>query len=492
VTSRPRESEPISTRPEPVELMARALEQAAADCGAPGAGRKLLERADTMRILPPLAWGYSNPALLVAERLGISPPETALASIGGNGPQSIASRTALEISEGKLDVALIAGAECLGTRVSARRDPDHPVLAWTAQPAGTPEPLILDEERDPVTALERSACLDRPVRVFPLFANALRFASGRSIEDDAVFVSEMWARFSDVAARNPYAWSPIARTAEEIREVGPSNRMVAFPYPKLEIANDRVDQGAAFILCSLQSARDAGVPEDHMVFPVSGSDANDHWFLTHRMDLHSSPAIRLASARALGLADMGIDDIPHLDIYSCFPCAVQIAASEIGLPVDDPNRPLTLTGGLGFAGGPGNNYVSHAIATLATTLRGSGGTGLVTGLGWYSTKHSIGIWSSSPPTGGFCYENVQADVDVLPQRSPAPVGEQSTEGEVETYTVMVGRDNSPELGIVALLTAEGTRAWGTITDVDALLFMMTEEGCGRRARLRTDGRVEVH
>ncbi len=472
--------------------MVQALVDAAADCGAPGAGRKLLEKADSLRILPPLAWRYANPGLLVAEQLGISPPETALASIGGNGPQSIASRTALAISEGRLDVALIAGAECLGTRVSARRDPDHPVLAWTAQPAGTPEPVLLDEERDPVTALERSAALDRPVRVFPLFANALRFKSGRSIDDDAVFVSEMWAKFSDVASRNAYAWSRTARTAEEIRSVGPDNRMVAFPYPKLEIANDRVDQGAAFIMCSLESAKNAGVPDDHLVFPVSGSDANDHWFLTHRMDLHSSPAIRMASGCALSLAGIGIDDVAHLDIYSCFPCAVQIAAGEIGLPVNDPGRPLTLTGGLGFAGGPGNNYVSHAIATLATTLRRSGGTGLVTGLGWYSTKHSVGVWSSTPPTDGFRYEIVQKEVDALPQRAPAPVGEQNTEGEVETYTVMVGRDGSPELGIVALLTAEGARAWGTISDADTLSFMMAEEGCGRRARMRTDGHVEVH
>jgi acetyl-CoA C-acetyltransferase len=485
--------------------MARALEEAAADCdgsggsggsggsagsGGSGAGRKLLERADSLRILPSLAWGYSNPGLLVAERLGISPRETALASIGGNGPQSLASRAALAISEGKLDVCLIAGGECLGTRVSARRDPDHPVLTWTAQPAGTPEPVLLDEERDPVTALERSASLDRPVRIFPLFANALRFASGRSIEADALFVSEMWAKFSEVASRNPYAWSQKVRTAEEVRTVGPSNRMVSFPYPKLEMANDRADQGAAFIMCSLEAARSAGVPDDRTLFPVSGSDANDHWFLTHRMDLHSSPAIHLASARALGLAGIGIDDIAHIDVYSCFPCAVQIAAAEIGLPLNDPVRPLTLTGGLGFAGGPGNNYVSHAIATLAGVLRSVGGTGLVTGLGWYSTKHSIGVWSSSPPADGFRYENVQSEVDALPQRAPAPAGE-NIDGEVETYTVMVGRDDTPELGIVALLTPDGARAWGTITDSDTLSFMMTEEGCGRRARLRSDGRVEI-
>jgi acetyl-CoA C-acetyltransferase len=200
----------------------------------------------------------------------------------------------------------------------------------------------------------------------------------------------------------------------------------------------------------------------------------------------------MASGCALSLAGIGIDDAAHLDIYSCFPCAVQIAAAEIGLPVNDPGRPLTLTGGLGFAGGPGNNYVSHAIATLTSTLRRSGGTGLITGLGWYSTKHSVGVWSSTPPARGFRYENVQKDVDALPQRAPAVLGEQNTEGEVESYTVMVGRDEAPELGIVALLTAEGARAWGTITDVDTLSFMMAEEGCGRRARIRTDGRVEVH
>ena len=491
VNSRPRASEPISSRPEPVELMVRALEEAASDCGGSGAGRRLLERADTLRILPPLAWKYTNPGLLVAERLGISPRETALASIGGNGPQSIASRTALAISEGQFDVALIAGAECLGTRVAARRDPDHPALTWTTQPAGTPEPVLLDEEREPVTALERSASLDRPARVFPLFANALRYAARRSIEEDAVFVAELWARFSEVAARNPHAWSRTIRTPEQVRTTGPDNRMVTFPYPKLEMANDRVDQGAAFILCSLESAKDAGVPEDRILFPVSGADGNDHWFLTHRMDLHSSPAIHLASARALELAGIGVDDAAHLDIYSCFPCAVQIAAAEMGIPVDDPARPLTLTGGLGFAGGPGNNYGSHAIATLAGVLRQEGGTGVITGLGWYSTKHSVGVWSSTPPDEPFRYESVQSEVDALPQRAPASGGGESVEGEVETYTVMVGRDDGPELGIVALLTPEGARAWGTIPDAETLSSMMTDEGCGRRARLRADGRVEV-
>jgi acetyl-CoA C-acetyltransferase len=349
---------------------------------------------------------------------------------------------------------------------------------------------VFDEERDPVTALERAASLDRPVRVFPLFANALRAASGRSIEEDAVLVSEMWARFSEVAAMNPYAWSPKARTAEEIRTVSPDNRMVGFPYPKLQMANDRVDQGAAFIMCSLDAARSAGVPDERMIFPISGADANDHWFLTHRMDLCSSPAIRAAARRALSLANLTIDDVAHIDLYSCFPCAVQIAAGEIGLPVDDPGRALTITGGLGFAGGPGNNYASHSIATMATKLRSEPGNGLVTGLGWYSTKHSIGLWSSTPPSDRFHSESVQDEVDALPQRAPAPNGE-GAEGTIETYTVMVERSGEPGLGIVALLTADGARAWGNITDADTLSWLMTDDGCGHRARIRPDGRVEV-
>jgi acetyl-CoA C-acetyltransferase len=483
--------DPVTDRPEPVELMATALERAAEDCGGKGAGRRLLERSGSIRILPPLAWGYSNPGLLVSERLGIEPAETALASIGGNGPQSIANRSALAISEGKLDVVLVTGADCIGTRVAQIRDPDHPVLSWTTQPAGTAEPVKLDEDRDPVTAVEKGAGLDRPVRVYPLFANALRHAAGRTIEEESRFVAEFWSRFSTVAARNQYAWSSTESTAEEIMTTSPENRMIAFPYKMLEVANDRVDQGAGFIMCSLGTARDAGIPAERMVFLRSGSDANDHWYLTHRMDLHSSPAIRMAAGRALELAGTSADEIAHVDLYSCFPCAVQVGAAEIGLSLTDPSRPLTLTGGLGFAGGPGNNYGSHAIATLSGVLRSQGGTGLVTGLGWYQTKHSVGIWSSDPGEEPFRFESAQSEVDALPQRAPAADGADGTDGEIETYTVVFGRDATPELGIVAIITPEGARVWGTITDTDTLTTLTVEEGCGRRCRLRADGKVDV-
>jgi acetyl-CoA C-acetyltransferase len=490
VTDRPDETRPVTERAEPVELMARALRAAASDCAGGGAGDRLLAGAGSVRIMLPLSWRYVNPGLLVAQRLGLTPAELALTAIGGNNPQTVVNQTALAIANGDLDVALLAGAECIYTRLAARRDPGRPVLPWTTQPADTPEPVRLGIDRPPVTEVELARGLDRPITVYPLFENALRAAAGEGIVDHQRKVSEMWARFSEVAAGNPYAWSQRVRTAPELRTVGPTNRMVSFPYPKLFNANDRVDQGAAMIMCSVEAARSAGVPVGQWVFPLSGADAHDHWFLSHRADLRSSPAIRLAGTSALRLAGLGIDDIAHIDLYSCFPCAVEIGADELGLSIDDAARPLTVTGGLGFAGGPGNNYVSHSIATMAGALRRDpGSVGLVTGLGWYVTKHAVGVWSTTPPRHGFRFDNPQDDVDALPQRTP--LSDFEGDATVETYTVIHGRDGEPERAIVALLTKEDARVWGTLTDLDTLGELETDEGCGRPARVDAEGRTEL-
>jgi acetyl-CoA C-acetyltransferase len=266
--------------------------------------------------------------------------------------------------------------------------------------------------------------------------------------------------------------------------------MIAFPYRKRMNANDRVDMGAALVLCSLERARAAGVPEEKMVFPLSAADAHDHWFLTHRQDLHSSPAIALAGRAALEAAGVGIDSVDHLDLYSCFPCAVQMSATALGVDLEDRSRPPTVTGGLAFAGGPGNNYVTHSLATMAGRLRHRPGSiGLVTGLGWYATKHAVGLWGTTPPAGGFRHVEPQDEVDALPQRAPAA----DVEGEatVETYTVVHDREGRPTLGILAVLDGEGRRGWANVTHAEALAELEVEEGCGRRVRLLPEGRAEL-
>ncbi len=472
----------LTERDEPVELMAKVLDLAAQDCGSKNAGRKLLEQASLLCTIQSLAWQYINPAQLVAQKLSIEPKALSTTTTGGNSPQMVASYAARAIQNGRLDIVLVTGADCVYTRRAARKDPTHPALPWTVQPEDTPIPLTLGTNKDPTTTAESEVGLDRPAKVFPLFENAIRHANGWTLDEHRKKIGQLWSSLSKIAENNPHAWQQQAKTAEEIYQVDETNRMVCFPYTKLLNANMQVDQGAAFIMCSYEAAQRVGIDSDSLVFPVSGADADDHWFMSHRWDLHSSPAIKIASESALEMADKSIDDIEFVDLYSCFPSAVQIAANALRLPTNDPSRPLSITGGLTFAGGPGNNYVSHSISAMHKLLRGqSHKWGIITGLGWYVTKHSLGVWSSDPPQNGFQYANPQEDVNKLSQRPPT-----STEHHditVETYTVWHNRDGSPELGIASYLNGDGGRGWAKIHDQDTLIEIENNEGCGRRAEL---------
>jgi len=493
-----------AARPEPLELMTAALLAAAEDCdgapdgGAAPAGHFLVRAADSIRVVASLGWSVPDPARLVAARLGFAegeePAQLMVSSIGGNNPQALMHDACLAISRGEHEVVLVTGAEAMYARALARRDPARPWLEWAGQPAGTPPAQRFGVERPGATELELQRGVALPVHAYPLFENALRAANGWTLPEHAARIGALWSRCSEVAAGNPHAWIRRARTPEEIVTPGPANRMVSFPYPKLCTANMQVDQGAAFIVCSVAAARAAGVPEERWVFPLAGADGNDHWFISERPELHRSPAIRFAGAAALAQAGLGIDDIAFVDLYSCFPVVVQMAAAALGLALDDPARPLTLTGGLTFGGGPGNNYTSHGIAQAVGALRGAPGrAALVSGLGWYATKHSLGVYASRPPAHGgaqpFAWQNVQAAVDALPRCKFD--ADAAGAVRVETYTVTFDREGAPERGIVACRTDEGARAWGNVSDRDALALLCAEEGIGRSGDLAPDGTLTL-
>jgi len=491
-------------RPEPLDLMVAALRAAAEDCdgaapgGAAPSGDALLRRADSVRVVASLGWHPANPALLVAARLGRAerdlPAELVLTSAGGNSPQALMHDACRAVSRGERDVVLVTGAEAMYARALARRRPGRGRLEWAGQDEGTPAPTPFGTDKAPATEIEMQRGVSLPVQTYPLFENALRAAHGWTLEQHAARIGALWSRFSEVAAGNPHAWIRTPRTAAEIVTPGPTNRWVSFPYPKLCTANMQVDQGAGYIVCSAEAARSAGVPEERWVFPLAGADGNDHWFVSERPELHRSPAIALAGAAALELAGLGIDDVAWIDLYSCFPVVVQMAAAELGLSLEDPARPLTLTGGLTFGGGPGNNYTSHGIAQAVGALRGAPGTAaLVSGLGWYATKHAIGIYASRPPAHRgrepFAWRDVQPQVDALPR---CPVDAEATGPvRVETYTVTFDRDGRPERGILTCRTPEGTRAWANITGPDDLEQLCAEEGIGRTGTLAADGTLAL-
>ncbi len=471
-----------ATALEPVDLIAEALRRAAEDSGA---GSAALTGADAVHIVSLLSWRYRDPGLLVAQRVGADPRTTTVTGMGGNSPQSLVNLSCLAILAGDADLVLLGGAEAWRTRMGARSAGVE--LGWTVQGDDVPLATQAMDEVPMWAPGEQARGVVAPVQVYPLFEQAYRIKMGRGLEEHLVAVSELWARFSEVAATNPDAWIQKALTPDEIRTPSADNRMIGFPYTKRMNSNNAVEQGAGVILCSAERAEALGVPRDRWVFPHSGTDAHDAYHFTAREELGSSPAMRLAGGEALALAGVDVDDLAHVDLYSCFPSAVQIAAHELGLGTD---RPLTVTGGLSFAGGPWNNYVMHSIATMAGRLREDpGAVGFVTANGGHLAKHAFGVYCTEPPVAGFRHAEPQAQIDALPRR----VLDEAPDGEVviETWTAMHDRDGNPETGIVVGLLDDGRRALGTTTDADALKVLVTEDVARRRARISPDGATEL-
>ncbi|MGA0863101.1 MAG: acetyl-CoA acetyltransferase [Ilumatobacteraceae bacterium] len=464
---------------DPVAMMVEATRRAAAD-----AGLSAVPNPDAIRVVNLLSWKYGNPAHFIASDLGLTPRETGLSAMGGNTPQTLVNAASREILAGTNDLVILTGGETTRTRARMRKAGIEPDWRTTDE-----EPVLVSEDLVMNMPEERERSIVMPIQIYPLFETALRAKAGRSVADHQVHISELWSRFSSVAANNPFAWTQKAYTAEEIRTPTTANRMIGFPYPKMMNSNNDVDMSAALILCSAERAESLGVPRDRWVFPHAGSDAHEHPFVSHREHFWKTPAIELAGRRVLEMAGVGIDDVGIVDLYSCFPSAVQLGAQSLGLSLD---RQLTRTGGLPFAGGPWNNYVMHAIATVMRELRESPGeTGLVWANGGYATKHAFGVYSTTPPARPFSWDYPQDEIDALPRRSLASPADAAGSAVIEGYSVMHDRDGTPERILASCLLADGRRAWGDSTDADLGRSMCTDEWVGRTITLDREGALHA-
>jgi acetyl-CoA C-acetyltransferase len=461
---------------EPVDLMVGAARNAA--------DPRVLEAVDSVRVVNLLSWRYRDPGLLVAQRIRADKAQTRYTGIGGNVPQTLVNKACLDIQHSRADVVLIAGAETWRTRRRVRADGG--MLAWTSQDESVPLPDGADEGIELAGPGDLRIKLDRPAFVYPMFEQALRIAAGEQPGDHRRRIGELWSQFSAVAASNPHAWSRDELPAEKIWQPGPDNRMISWPYTKLMNSNNMVDQGAALVLTSVEKAKYLQIPSDTWVFPYAGTDAHDTYAIGDRAEFSTSPAIRIAGARALALADVAIDDVELVDLYSCFPSAVQVAANELGLPLGDPDRSLTVTGGLTFAGGPWNNYVTHSIATMAERLVANPGQcGLITANGGYLTKHSFGVYGTEPPTHEFRWQDVQTEVDKEPTRNAAV--EWSGVGTVETWTTPFDRAGAPEKTFVAVRTPDDSRTLAVLTDASDAQASVAEDIAGAKVHVTADG-----
>lgn len=462
---------------EPLDLMARCVDAALDDTGAAATVRP---KIGDVRVVWGI-WPYQDPGRLVAERIGVSAARTTLTTSGGNQLYDLVIDTAARIRSGEIDTAVVCGAESLRTRRSDRAR--GTTTEYLTEREGAAPDELLGTEREMFAEIENDIGVNVVARFYAMAETALRHRLGETIDEHRARVAQLWSRASHVAANNPDAWSRTPLDAATIATESASNRPVSSPYPKLMTSNLDVDQGGAVVMCSAESAEAAGVPADRWIFPWSGVGVTDEWHATNRWAFDESPAMRLSGTRTLELAGLDHDDCALVDLYSCFPVAVQLAQRELGI---DPAREFTITGGLTFAAGPLNCYCILPLTRAVHLLRCSpDDRALLTGNGGLFTKHSALVLSGRPPAAGFRTADAQSEVDGLPSR-PSPAASVPT-ATLETYTVTFDRDMQPERAILACLDDAGSRHWAESSDAATMNELLTTDCCGRPVAL--DGRT---
>ncbi len=469
----------LATKREPLALFEDAARLALADAESGGLARRI----DSVRVVNSLSGAaYPDPAGMLAARLGLESGERLYTTIGGNGQQWLVNRSADDLAAGRRRAVLIAGGEALHTLRLASKQ--HVDLPWSHGRGGA---ATVGDGRQGSHPDEWSYGLQMPTQIYPLFEIALRAHEGRAPTAHRAHLARLSASLAAVAATHPQAWFRDGKSASEIETPTPTNRMIAYPYVKFMTSIIEVDQAAAVIMTTVGEARALGIPRSRWVYVHGGGEAHDLWYLKDRVDYHSSPGMAEAMRRALAQAAVEPSRLTFLDLYSCFPAAVEIAARTLGVPTDG-SRPLSVTGGLPYFGGAGNNYALHAIATMVERLREtSGALGLVSALGWYLTKHAIGVYGSDPPARAWTrsgLEERQQAIDALPH--PRFVAACDGGGTIETYTVLHDRDGARTQGIAFVRSDEGNRTLALVDDVDVLAALERDEMVGAPGVLRMD------
>jgi acetyl-CoA C-acetyltransferase len=461
---------------EPIELMRRALQAAVSDSGAP----TLVDQIDLV-LVPKGIWEYGDPGRLLSAPLGIA-PRTVLAEVGVL-QQTLLTRAAQAVAAGWSRVVLICGGEAkarasaasrLGVGLADTPDEGEPDEIW--RPHG-----------DIITALEIERDLAVPAHQYALVENALGDAD--DIDDRArrERLGHLWGRMAATAAANQEAWDRSGPTPAAIVTPSADNRMIASPYTKALCSQWNVDQAAALLVCAADVAAAAGVHRDRCVFPVAAAESNAMIPLPERAEVHRCPAAALlgdALRERAGLA--GLDEIKHLDLYSCFPAAVAVQARELRIRAE---RALSLTGGMTFHGGPLNSYVLHATAALARRLREDpSALGLVTSVSGMLTKVGGSIWSATAPAEPF----VGDDVTHSAQEATAvrPVSARLTgPGRLVAHTVLHERGEPSR--VVAVVEADTTRTVAICRERRTAAAMRTGRWAGRPVALPAPGRFTL-
>lgn len=479
--------EGVAAAPTYLGLAETAVFRAFADAGS----RDLAARVDTIAMvrtmedsIPSSSYPFGravNFPRALAKRIGANPSEAIYELVGGQSPQALVNEMATRIHDGASEIALIAGTEAIGAMKAARRA--GLALDFSDETDGE----VTDRGLGPslLSRAEIKHGLVVPAYFYGLFENAIAARRGETRSAHRLAMSQLFKQFSDVAGTHPYAQFPGSRSVEFLETPSRENYPFADPFLKWHMAQDAVNLAAAVLVMSEDAADRAGVPADRRVYLYGAGGATDD-LISERPVLDGSWAMQTALSRALAQAGTGPDGIDLFDFYSCFPCAVTSACDALGIDPDTEVRPLTVTGGLPFFGGPGNNYSLHAIASMTERLRAAPGTtGLVLANGGWMTKEAAGLYSTARPNGFAPVEQAAKPTERIDLvNGPAS-------GAIETYTLVHGR-SGPEHAIVFVRTESGSRLIAQSREAETLAQLDNDiSPVGQPVRVIQEGEINT-
>jgi acetyl-CoA C-acetyltransferase len=461
---------PPGPAPEPLDSWEQVARAAAEDAGVPD----LLSSLDSIQVVYCQSWSYDEPTGRLADRLGASPKHQLYSGIGGTIPQVLVSQIAEAMQRGDLDSALIVGAEALATKKALKRAGERP--NWSHR----------ETERSafpwtPPPAVELAHEVFQAWETFPLWDTARRAARGTDLPTYSQEMAAVMAAMTPRAAANPYAWRPVALSADQVGSATPDNRYVGWPYTKHEVSVMDVDMAAALLVTTVEKADALGIPEERRVHLASSSYAEDPAGIAERADMAASTAMRITGTTALLAAGIALDDVTCFDLYSCFPSSLTLACDALGLDPLDP-RGLSVTGGLPYAGGPGSGYLLHGIAAAVDRLRTEGGHAFMTGVGMHMQKHVAAVYRAEP--GWTATLPVQDEVDRQQPRLPL-VDSYTGEASVAAYTV--AHDRQAPQNALLVLDVPGGRTLARVHEPELLADAESRELVGGTVKVTTDG-----
>lgn len=451
IVDRPKE---ITDGLEPLDLLDQALRRAEADAGA-----KLLGEVQSLDVVNFLSWRYRDPEKLLAGRLGIQPAHCHYGPVGGETPIRYIHEAAKRIARGECTVAAVCGAEAQSTATKAGRAGIK--LPWIPFANDVAEPKR-GAAFQKLLAMQLGVF--RPVTVYPFYEAASSAHWGQTPREAMAESGTLWSRYSEAAAQNPNAWLKRHYAPEEITTPTADNRLIAWPYNKLMVANPSVNMGGALLLTSLGNARAAGIAEDRLVYPFGGASAEEPPDYLLRDQFYESHPQNAVLKAVMDLAGDG-KRFDAIELYSCFPCVPKMARRTLGLSADV--QP-TVTGGLTFFGAPLNTYMTHAACAMVRRVRNGAKLGLLYGQGGFVTKHHALVVAKAAPREALMQEtSVQGEADRNKRAVPEFVTDASGNGKVESFTVLYGRGGDVEHGVVMLRTADGRRTLARIPASDS-------------------------